>query len=247
MNYFKLIKLNATASTNDYLKKKHKTLNAEDGDFVWANNQTSGRGQRKNKWFSQPEKSLTFSIYRDFRGIKLIHPFLISAVISVNIIKALEDFEIPNLSLKWPNDILSCNKKIGGILIENFFSKGQVIASIIGIGLNLNQESFHKLPNAGSLKQIQGDFWSQKKILQKLIYYLENALYETNFESYKIILENYKEKLWKRGLKSIFIKESKTFKAKIIAVNCQGKLILQMESKKLVEFDNNQIQMIYTL
>ena len=72
------------------------------------------------------------------------------------IINALEKISIPELSIKWPNDILSENKKIGGILIENFFKKSKINTSIIGIGLNLNQEKFEKVPKATSLKMVTG-------------------------------------------------------------------------------------------
>jgi BirA family biotin operon repressor/biotin-[acetyl-CoA-carboxylase] ligase len=63
MTYFNLIKLNATSSTNDYLKNKYKKGNVSDGDLVWTINQTSGRGQRQNKWYSDFKDSLTFSIF----------------------------------------------------------------------------------------------------------------------------------------------------------------------------------------
>ena len=50
MTYFNLIKLNATSSTNDYLKNKYKKRNVSDGDLVWSINQTSGRGQPGSGW-----------------------------------------------------------------------------------------------------------------------------------------------------------------------------------------------------
>ena len=60
-----------------------------------------------------------------------------------------------DLSVKWPNDILSANKKIGGILIENTVKGKKINNSIIGIGLNVNQEKFpDSLKNVTSLKKI---------------------------------------------------------------------------------------------
>ena len=124
MSYIKIIKLNAIPSTNDYLKKKHKTGEVFDGEIVWTENQTSGRGQRNKKWISEPFTSLTFSIYKQFNNL-LINPFKLNAVVCLAIINALEKLSIPKLLIKWPNDILSENKKIGGILIENYFYKSK--------------------------------------------------------------------------------------------------------------------------
>ena len=121
--------------------------------MVWTINQTSGRGQRQNKWYSDFKDSLTFSIFRQFKDIEISNPFLISLIVSLGIYKALTELRIPNLNIKWPNDILSENKKIGGILIENFFTKGKLIASVIGVGLNLNQLSFQNIPNAKKKKR----------------------------------------------------------------------------------------------
>ena len=100
-----------------------------------------------------------------FNGL-LIKPFKLNAVVCLGIIYALKKLSIPGLSIKWPNDILSENKKIGGILIENFFNKSKIKASVIGVGLNLNQEKFEKLPKATSLKIITGEKWASKIILK---------------------------------------------------------------------------------
>ena len=91
------------------------------------------------------------------------------------------------MSIKWPNDILSENKKIGGILIENFFNKSKIKASVIGVGLNLNQEKFEKLPKATSLKIITGEKWASKIILNALIPPLEEYLFMFDFQDSSIL------------------------------------------------------------
>jgi BirA family biotin operon repressor/biotin-[acetyl-CoA-carboxylase] ligase len=53
--------------------------------------------------------------------------------------------------LKWPNDILSGNNKIGGVLIENMINGNRINGTIIGIGININQVRFEGLPKASSL------------------------------------------------------------------------------------------------
>jgi BirA family biotin operon repressor/biotin-[acetyl-CoA-carboxylase] ligase len=55
----------------------------------------------------------------------------------------MQQYNIPNVSIKWPNDIYAGNKKIAGILIENNIQRFyQWTNAVVGIGLNVNQEDF---------------------------------------------------------------------------------------------------------
>ena len=245
MTYFNLIKLNATSSTNDYLKNKYKKRDVSDGDLVWTINQTSGRGQRQNKWYSDFKDSLTFSIFRQFKDIEISNPFLISLIVSLGIHKALTELKIPNLNIKWPNDILSENKKIGGILIENFFTKGKLTASVIGVGLNLNQLSFQNIPNATSLRKVTGIIWDQQKLLDVLMQYLHRFLFQTNFQNLDNILIQYNDKLWKKNKRVPFESNSSNFMAIPKGVSIEGKLIIETDEKQILEKDTNQIRMLY--
>ena len=82
--------------------------------------------------------------------------FEINMRVSMAILMALKTFEIPNLSVKWPNDILSDNKKISGVLIQLLTKKQKINQAIIGIGINVNQTHFNNLPQATSMKSITG-------------------------------------------------------------------------------------------
>lgn len=243
MSNFKIIKLNATTSTNDYLKKRYKSGKVLDGDLVWTENQTSGRGQLNKKWISEPFKSLTFSVYKQFNGL-LIKPFKFNAVVCLGIIYALKKLSIPGLSIKWPNDILSENKKIGGILIENFFSRSKIKASVIGVGLNLNQEKFEKLPKATSLKIITGKKWSSKIILDALVPLLEEYLFMFDFQD-SSILDQYQKILWKRNKTILFDMDGKLHKGKLKGVDESGMIILQDQEKMIRKFNNSQISIQY--
>ncbi len=245
MSYFKIIKLDAIPSTNDYLKNKHKTRDISDGDLVWAINQTSGRGQRENQWLSSSRDSLTFSVFKQFKDIKILNPFVISILVSLGIHYALKGLQIPNLNIKWPNDILSCNKKVGGILIENFFNKGELISSVIGVGLNLNQLSFNNLPNATSLRLVSGNFWHQKELLNILTQHLYKYLYKKDFHDLNGLINRYNEKLWRRNQRSHFESKSKNFVAIPKGISFQGNLIIETDEMGVIERDTKQIRMLY--
>lgn len=244
MSYLKIIKLDATPSTNDYLKKRQSSGKCSDGELLWARDQTSGRGQRENLWKSDSENSLTFSVYRELGDVDLQSPFIISAAVSLGLLQALDQFQIPDLALKWPNDILSCNRKIGGILIENFYFKNRIRASIIGVGLNVNQDSFEKLPHASSLKICRGRSFDLETVFSKVTEYLEQTLYKTIFEESELIMEKYCDRLWKRGQDWNFTTAATPFKAKLLGVSPTGKLILNILGKK-VERSTQQVQMLY--
>lgn len=243
MSYFKIIKLNAIPSTNDYLKKRYKSGKTFDGDLIWTKNQTSGRGQRNNKWISEPNKGLTFSIYKQFNDL-LFNPFRLNAIICLAIINALEKLNIPELSIKWPNDILSENKKIGGILIENFFKKSKIDASIIGVGINLNQEKFQKLPKATSLKIVTGQEWSSQIILDTILPSLEEFLFIFDLKD-PSVFDQYQKILWKRNKTVLYRMNGKLHKGKLKGVDEFGMVILEDHKRMIRKFNNSQISIQY--
>ena len=152
----RIIKLNAIDSTNSYLKKLCTTEPVSDYTAVIAENQTQGRGQMGTIWNSESSKNLTFSVFKELSDFQFEAPFYISMVVALSLLKTLDALSIPRLSVKWPNDILSADKKICGVLIENVIKQNAIKASIIGIGINVNQITFENLPQASSLKAISG-------------------------------------------------------------------------------------------
>jgi birA, biotin-[acetyl-CoA-carboxylase] ligase region len=169
MTKFNLIKLNAIGSTNDWLKNKLQSGNCHDGDVVWTMNQTKGRGQYSNVWSSDSQKNITFSVFKRFSELNSDDSFLINCAVTLAIIETLEKFKIPNLKIKWPNDILSANNKIGGVLIENIIKGKKLNASITGIGINVNQKSFIDLPSAGSMFLQTNKKYDLKKVFEELL------------------------------------------------------------------------------
>ena len=121
--------LRTTSSTNDKIHSMFEKNILKSGDVLIAEEQTGGKGQRGNKWFSSSGKSLTFSfILKDNNNL------LISGIA---IVQAINQIAKINCQLKWPNDIFFKSKKLGGVLIEK--KKGHFI---IGIGLNVNDSNF---------------------------------------------------------------------------------------------------------
>ena len=145
------IRLDETESTNSYLKKVVKEERPEEGTLVIADFQTGGRGQMGNSWFSSKGDNLLFSLLVYPAQVKANEQFIISRIASLAIKNTLDLF-IDDIRIKWPNDIYWQDKKIAGILIENDLQGDVIDNSVIGIGLNINQEKFPaELPNLVSL------------------------------------------------------------------------------------------------
>jgi len=195
-NNIKFIRFELINSTNTYLKENINLLDENKIIVIVSDKQTEGKGQKNNKWFSNDENGVYFSL-----GIKLnINKNFqyLPHLTAVSIIDCLNDItNSSEFKIKEPNDILFNNKKISGILIENVV-KGDFIYIIIGIGLNVNND-VNKFPKdikdiAISLKEIFKREFDKDEIIKclsdKLIKNIDLLL-----SNEELILRKYREKL----------------------------------------------------
>lgn len=243
-----IIKLNAIPSTNTFLKELSVTNKLDDFTTVVAENQTNGKGQRGNFWFVETGKNLTFStLIKDFL-VSQFSPFLLNVFVSISIIQALEKYNLSNLKIKWPNDILAGNKKIGGILIENTFKKIDEIESVIGIGININQSNFDNLPRASSILLETGQLRDKEELLEKIVLQIE-ANYKAlqSGEKQEVYFWNfYHQYLFRKDIPSVFedLKGNK-FQGIIKKVTKEGRLHVKLENDCETTFDIKQLSLLY--
>ena len=242
----RIIKLNAIDSTNSYLRMLSVSDCLEDYTIVTAKTQTNGRGQMGAVWDSENSKNLTFSVFKDVSSVYLEQPFLISIVTSLSLLKALQSFNIQKLSIKWPNDILSANKKICGILIENVIKQNNLNSSIIGIGLNVNQTEFVNLPLASSLKRITGITYNLDELLLAIITNLKDYFFLLANGDFEILMREYKVHLFRKNKPSSFKDaEGNIFSGIIKNISNSGNLQVLMEDEIIKEFDLKEITLLY--
>ena len=130
----RIIRLDEVDSTNSYLKGRNDLLQ-QHGLVVIADMQTSGRGRVGREFVSIRGKNLTFSV--------VLHPELpfgeiqvLSLLAGVAVSRVLEKY-LNKIRLKWPNDVLVCEKKICGILLEAITIPEHISpVLVLGIGLN---------------------------------------------------------------------------------------------------------------
>ena len=240
-----LIKLDAIDSTNEFLKGLSSNQLLENFTVVTAENQTKGKGQMGAIWNSEPSKNLIMSVLVTDFVTDINQIFDINIVVSVSIIQVLQDLNIPELSIKWPNDIMSYNKKIGGILIENSIKSDGSINSIVGLGLNVNQMNFENLPKASSLALICNATFDKEEILLKILENLEQNV-ELWFHNSDYFWSFFANRLFKKGVPMPFEDQNQqNFMGIIQGVSPIGKLEILLEDDSISEFDIKEIQMLY--
>ena len=159
--------------------------------MVVAEHQIEGKGQMGTSWHSEKGKNLTFSVFKSSSNLAVENQFAISMCTALAVYHCLQHSGVPNLAIKWPNDIMSGHKKICGILIENTFLASTIKSSILGIGLNVNQTDFSRVQKASSLKLIFGKNFDLEKLLKEIVRELKNqfkCLQAKDFENLKICL-----------------------------------------------------------
>lgn len=240
-----IIKLSAINSTNDYLKRLCGAVETQNFTIVVADNQTQGRGQMGAQWKAEPGKNLTFSILIknvlfDISGI-----FALNAAVAVSIIQALEPYAVPDLSIKWPNDILAGNRKIGGVLIENTIKPDGVVLSITGIGINVNQQNFHGLPRATSLAVVLKKEFDRYALMISIAESIKRNVAGLVGGSAEAIWQYYHHKLYKKGIPMPFEKNDQKFMGIIQGVTTTGSLEVLLEDDTVAFYALKQVQLLY--
>ncbi|MBA6156490.1 biotin--[acetyl-CoA-carboxylase] ligase [Tenacibaculum sp. S7007] len=239
----KIIKLDAIDSTNSFLKNLSVNSTVQDFTIVMAKEQTSGKGQMNAKWVVDGGKNLTFSVFSCFDDLEISNQKYLSFGVSLAVFETLNELKLPKLAIKWPNDILSVNKKLAGILIENNLKGNKITSSVIGIGINVNQEIFSKdLPNATSIKKIVNKEFDLDILLNEILIRLKSKLELLHKKDYAFLEKQYLSVLYKKNVPSMFKNNQNIlFMGKIIGVSENGKLQIELENETIKEFGLKEV------
>lgn len=131
--------LPCTDSTNDRLQERSKEMSI-DGHIMMAEVQTAGRGRRGRKWETPFGRTVALSL-----GVSIDMPAsavsCLSLVVGVAVADALLSVGVADVKLKWPNDVLVNEGKVGGILTE-LVVPTKPVEVVVGIGVNVGSASF---------------------------------------------------------------------------------------------------------
>ena len=160
--------------------------------------QSAGRGQGDHSWYASPGKNLTFSIVFKPERLNAADALYLSRITTLSLLSYLKNKGV-EARIKWPNDIWVGEKKICGILIENILNAQWVESSIIGIGLNLNEENWpEELPNPVSLHELTGKLYDIKAELAEFHKeFCRHAQMLDSEDGKKYLCERFKEKVFR--------------------------------------------------
>src|ERR1700744_3789849 len=212
-----------------------------------AENQFAGRGQQQNQWHAEPGKNLTFSVLLNPTFLPVSQQFDLIRTISISVFDTLRPLLGHQLKIKWPNDVYYGDKKLGGMLIENILSGNTIKHSIVGIGLNVNQEHFPDgASNATSVKQIL----QRDEDLRNLLAHICNNI-EANYLKLKTgdtayIREEYLKRLYWLAEKKRFKAAGNEFEGTIKNVTETGKLQVERDGN-IHEYNLKEIEFLNKL
>lgn len=227
-----LIEIDECDSTNTLAAKMLRELVLPEGTAIMTKRQNFGKGQRGNIWESEFEKNITLSIILKPTFLDVDDQFNLNMIVSNAIRKLCAHLSCVDVKVKWPNDILISQKKISGILIENSISKSKLKHSIIGIGLNVNQEKF-SFDTATSLKNELNDEFDLKLISENLFSFLEAEYLKLKAGKFNEIKAEYLDYL--HGINKLQIykdKEGELLEGQIVGIENSGKLKMIVEGKE---------------
>ena len=243
INKINYIHLSHVSSTNQKIYQLAEK-DCEAWTVLWCDHQTEGKGYAANVWKTNAYQNATFSfVLKDSLDLEIDLPML-NMWIAVQITEFLTKWQV-KAKVKWPNDIMINNKKLGGILIENKIRDQKTKFTVIGIGINLNQTIFDQnLKNATSLK-LENNM--ENINIEIFIKSMMNQFY-TNYDlilgkKYDEILTKYNHYLYRKNQISVFEINGYQQNGIIRYVNSKGNIIIELEDGEK-EFKHKQIALL---
>ena len=236
------IELQQVESTNNYATGLVHAGMAQSGMAVFARYQTKGKGQRQKQWIGEQGKNIALSVILQPGPLPLSQTFLFSMATAVGVRHFFNKYVGAETKIKWPNDLYWRDRKAGGILIENIVRGKEWKATVIGIGININQTSFDELATkAVSTKQITGKDYEPVVLAKELCGYLNEAFAQLQSSPEEMIAA-YKSCLYKLNEIVRLKKGSRVFDAVVKDVTPLGQLVVQHATEE--RFDVGEVEWV---
>jgi len=207
---------------------------------VYCLNQTNGIGQNNNQWHSENGKNLaiTFaiSIQKHWNLIEL------NKMLTLSVLHTIQKFSNFPISIKWPNDIFTADKKLSGILFEIQNINNQKVA-FFGVGININQTDFpQNLASATSLFQINQIETNIHSVLMSLIENVHIQLQQLNSQSQ--LHANFQKHLWRLNQTvTLRMVDGDGFKREqfiLVDVDFEGRIVVVNDNGEQLKFHHGQ-------
>lgn len=205
---------------------------ASEGCTVITDEQTAGRGQRGNTWEAAPGENLTLSVVLQPTFLAATNQFVLSQAVAL----AVHDWagallgSDPALKLKWPNDLYFKDQKLGGILIENTLGGAKIQHSIVGMGLNVNQQLFG-VATATSLARLTGRRYQLPVVAARLLECLERRYLQLRAGQVSALRQAYLRVLYRYQETHPFEVAGRVVPGQIMGVHDDGRLVVELNGE----------------
>ncbi|HEX5132022.1 MAG TPA: biotin--[acetyl-CoA-carboxylase] ligase [Candidatus Krumholzibacteria bacterium] len=220
----------AIESTNDAALALARAGEPE-GTLVMADHQRRGRGRREHTWTSAPGRDVLCSlILRPPAEPRAVLPVTLAVATAISV--ALSKLMDADVYVKWPNDIVTANGKLGGILAESATTAGGMDYVVVGIGLNVNSTP-EDLPAgvrelAVSCRTLTGSEWDRAFVLADVLGTVEAYYDRFRRDGFGPLVSAYEARLWQRGREVAFERDGVRASGTVLGVAGDGALRVRL-------------------
>ncbi len=188
-----LIRLAIVDSTNNYAAKLMELPHWENGTAILAEKQSEGRGQMGQSWESSNNNFYCSFLFKmPFLSVSELG--LWNQAVALAAHRTLSSFSPRTLHVKWPNDLLSNQGKVGGILVENSLQGDRISGSVVGFGFNTTA-----VPEIGHAALVADEPLNNLSVFETLSQELEQVYLSLKAQRGAQIVREYNDVLWKMG------------------------------------------------
>lgn len=238
----KLILLDEVDSTNNYAATLLNDGKLPHGTVILAEKQTAGRGQRGNSWSSSASNQFACSVYAETAFLSAERYWYLNLAVALAVRDAIQAHISEKAVIKWPNDILVDDRKMGGILIETQWRSGAIIGAIIGVGANMRYEP--GLPSACALNEFTDAHISPMQLAQELARQLEERFQQLRAGLWNDVATEYLENLWRLGVEQEAEAMGETVSGTINGIDATGNLLFETNGE-VRSYDLKEIRFTY--
>ncbi len=240
-----LLTFDQVASTNKTAAELLSLNKADHGVVVLANEQTDGRGQRGSSWIARPGLDLTISIVVKPKDLRADAQFALGKVAALAVHDAVRAHVQNEVRIKWPNDVLVERRKIAGILIKNDVVGELIMASIIGVGINVNNTELDPELVATSMAIETGKTFDRTELMHLLLERFEHW-YDKWDRNRGDGLVSYTDRLWTRGRWAEMTLDGQRITARAMDVDELGRLIVEHEDGSVQAYGLDRLRFVRT-
>jgi len=216
---------NDLASTMDYAMQLGME-NAAAGTLVLAESQTKGRGRLGRSWYSPKYKGLYLSLILR-PDMPLAQAPILTLFSAVSVCEAVKAVTGVDSRIKWPNDILVRQKKLGGILTEVSAETDKINFVIIGLGLNVNNDKKDLISGATSIKNELKENINRVNLLQEILRRMEQNYLLLTHKGGPAITEKWREHNLTLGRRVKVYSQKEHYEGEAVNIDRDGSLLLR--------------------